>query len=208
MGYPRARRAIKRAEVDTLPLQAEKDGRPSVIPSKLEAFFPFLSFHPPSRSGHDRLGFFPGVYGQSAGVRVGTLSSSRRGTRSRRGRRSCGDESVSTVAVWLCLYSRCVCVADGVGAGSVWVSTYMPQQTSSPSPPPRMLTGSAVICSAGFCEAVSNTVPLCARTAHKSACPGKRDWRGGCTYGLLGIGLGDGHLLDLGLVDFLGRHVE
>jgi hypothetical protein len=28
------------------------------------------------------------------------------------------------------------------------------------------------------------------------------------TYGLLGIGLGDVHLLDLGLVDFLGRHVD
>lgn len=28
------------------------------------------------------------------------------------------------------------------------------------------------------------------------------------TYGLLGIGLGDVHLLDLGLVDFLGRHLE
>ena len=32
--------------------------------------------------------------------------------------------------------------------------------------------------------------------------------RNGSTYGLLGIGLGDVHLLDLGLVDFLGRHVE
>ena len=36
--------------------------------------------------------------------------------------------------------------------------TYMPQQISSPSPPPRMLTGSAVICSAGFCDGVSDNM--------------------------------------------------
>ena len=90
MGYPRARRAIKRQKYAPLPSPSRK--RRSFSHDPVKASFPFLSFHSSLRSGHDRLGFFPGVYGQSAGVRVGTFSSSRRGTRSRRGRRSCGDE--------------------------------------------------------------------------------------------------------------------
>jgi hypothetical protein len=65
---------------------------------------------------------------------------------------------------------------------------YRPQQTSSPSPPPRMETGSMVICSVRFINVSLDCI-----------------WElGDETYRLL---VRDLHLLSLGLGGFLGRHI-